>query len=116
MTEYLKFQEEKLDDIHIALITGEIDVNSTQQLSDYLMHIIGIGQYKIILDFQNVTFIDSAGMSVIVNKRNFAIEKHGDIVLINITSNVLELINLLASPNKSIIKVDKEEAQKYFNE
>ncbi len=118
MEDELKFQEEKLDDVdvYVLAITGELDANSIEQLNDHLMHIIGIGEHKIILDLVNVTFIDTTALDIIINKRNIICEKQGDIVIINIQSDILELINLLDFSNDLIIKANKEEGLKYLKE
>ena len=88
-----KFYEE--DKLLIFKITDEIDDFSVQKIrrrADY-----EIERYmpkKVIFDFNSVTFMDSAGIGLIIGRYKFAKMLGGTVELANLTSNVKKIFEM----------------------
>lgn len=53
-------------DLTIVTVTGEIDVFTTPRLRASLLELIESGSRHLLLDFTDVTFLDSTGLGVLV--------------------------------------------------
>ena len=88
-----KFYEE--DKLLIFKITEEIDDFSVQKIrrrADY-----EIERYmpkKVIFDFNSVTFMDSAGIGLIIGRYKFAKMLGGTVELANLTSSVKKIFEM----------------------
>ena len=88
-----KFYEE--DKLLIFNITDEIDDFSVQKIrrrADY-----EIERYmpkKVIFDFNSVTFMDSAGIGLIIGRYKFAKMLGGTVELANLTSSVKKIFEM----------------------
>ena len=88
-----KFYEE--DKLLIFKITDEIDDFSVQKIrrkADY-----EIERYmpkKVIFDFNSVTFMDSAGIGLIIGRYKFAKMLGGTVELANLTSSVKKIFEM----------------------
>lgn len=67
--------------ITLVQLDGRLDARSSVQVKGVLTELIEANQKKIILDLQNVPFIDSSGLVALVSGLRLANEKHGKIVL-----------------------------------
>ena len=88
-----KFYEE--DKLLVFKITDEIDDFSVQKIrrrADY-----EIERYmpkKIIFDFNSVTFMDSAGIGLIIGRYKFAKMLGGTVELANLTNNIKRIFEM----------------------
>ena len=88
-----KFYEE--DKLLVFKITEEIDDFSVQKIrrrADY-----EIERYmpkKVIFDFNSVTFMDSAGIGLIIGRYKFAKMLGGTVELANLTSNIKKIFEM----------------------
>ena len=88
-----KFYEE--DKLLIFRITDEIDDFSVQKIrrrADY-----DIERYmprKVIFDFNSVTFMDSAGIGLIIGRYKFAKMLGGTVELANLTSSIKKIFEM----------------------
>lgn len=90
---YLKFQkeEEKLI-VHMA---GELDHHSAEEVRskiDDRLDRDGIG--KLILDFTNVTFMDSSGIGVVIGRYKKLSLKKGEVCITNVNNSVKRVFDL----------------------
>ena len=70
-------------DANIALIrlNGRLDGQTSPHVKTTLQQLLAQNQSKIIIDLQDVSFIDSSGLAALVSGLRLAREKKGDIVL-----------------------------------
>jgi anti-sigma B factor antagonist len=54
------------DGATIVAVKGEIDVYTAPKLRDRITDLVGDGVYHIIIDMENVEFLDSTGLGVLV--------------------------------------------------
>ncbi len=107
-----KFYEE--DKLLIFRITDEIDDFSVQKIrrrADY-----DIERYmprKVIFDFNRVTFMDSAGIGLIIGRYKFAKMLGGTVELANLTSSIKKIFEM--SGILRLIPITTLENEKYIN-
>ncbi len=84
-----------LSDINVSL-EGEFDANGCKEIREELESLVdgAIGRL-LILDLENVSFIDSSGIGAIVFLYKRALENEGNLRLRNVTGQPQELITLL---------------------
>ena len=54
------------DDVTIVAVGGEIDVYTAPKLRDRITELVGEGHYRLVIDMENVEFLDSTGLGVLV--------------------------------------------------
>lgn len=96
--------------ILIIAINGEIDHHSAEEIKSVTEHNLKERNSKnIIFDFTNVTFMDSAGIGMLIGRYKTLSYIGGKICLCNPSGNIKKLINL-SGINKIINIFDTKEA------
>jgi anti-anti-sigma factor len=67
MPEGLQVHEEPLGEAHLISTTGEIDHLTSRELADALRRATVAGDGAVVLDLTETSFIDSAGISTLLN-------------------------------------------------
>ena len=67
MPEVLQVQEEAIGDTHLIAANGEIDQVSSRLVADALRRATLAGEGDVVLDMSETRFIDSAGISTLLN-------------------------------------------------
>jgi anti-sigma B factor antagonist len=67
MPEVLEVHEEDIGDAHVIAATGEIDQVSSRLVADALRRATIAGEGNVVLDMSETRFIDSAGISTLLN-------------------------------------------------
>ena len=107
-----KFYEK--DKLLVFKITDEIDDHTVQMIrrkADYEME-----RYmprKVIFDFNRVTFMDSAGIGLIIGRYKFAKMLGSKVELANLTSNIKKIFEM--SGILRLIPITNLENEKYTN-
>ncbi|MCY3021110.1 MAG: STAS domain-containing protein [Planctomycetota bacterium] len=83
----------------ILSLDGPVSVKTFEQLDKTLHELFHEGHYRIILDMAMVLYVSSAGAGVFMNALSLCRENDGNIVLINITESVAEVLDLLNLTN-----------------
>ena len=90
-----ELSEEDLDDrTHIIAVSGEIHVSTAPDFSRLLNDAIGRGKTAVVLDLSDVEFIDSTGLSVLLNGLRRVTRAHGRMALIVTNPTVLRLFHI----------------------
>jgi len=79
----------------IVAIEGSIDLSNVAKLKEALDTLFKEGVYKIILDFEKVSFIASAGLGCLLTARDVALKHAGAMVFAGMSSRVREVFDLL---------------------
>lgn len=85
-------------------------------LSETLLDLLNGGQRNIILDMSVVTFVDSAGLGELVACKKRAVERGGDIRLLQPRKKVRELLVMTLLTQIFQIYADEEEAVRSFRD
>jgi anti-sigma B factor antagonist len=106
-----ELSEEDLDDrTHIIAVSGEIHVSSAPNFSRLLSDAIGRGKTAVVLDLSDVEFIDSTGLSVLLNGLRRVTRAHGRMALIVTNPTVLRLFQITRLDSTFDIAGSREDA------
>jgi anti-anti-sigma factor len=80
-----------------ALITaiGEIDLGTSDDVADAVADALTAGHKRVLLDFSEVTFIDSSGLAVLVRAHREAESAQAAFSVVHPTPQTLKLIRVL---------------------
>ena len=79
----------------LVIIKGRIDSYTAPELSEKLNEITTEKRYKIILELQDVVFVSSAGLRVLIDiQKTCKRTNQGEVVLVNIPPRVYETLEL----------------------
>jgi anti-sigma B factor antagonist len=84
-------------DNEIAVISakGFIDTTTAPDLEKKLEEQLALNKYKIIVDLKNIDYVSSAGWGVFVSEIREIRENNGDLVLVNMSSDVYDVYELM---------------------
>ncbi len=89
------FSVEEREDMYIVRINkqeADIDINSVEELKKTLEEGIEKGYKKIIVDFKNVSYIDSSGLGCLMDIMKKEKEKNnGEVGILSIKPEILEV-------------------------
>jgi anti-sigma B factor antagonist len=93
---------------------GELDAHTASQLEEALQQMINNKKANIIVNFQKLDYIASAGLGVFMAYIEDVRSIGGDIKLTNMNSKVYNVFDLLGFPTLYDILDDEEKAIKKF--
>jgi anti-sigma B factor antagonist len=103
--------EEDVDErTHLIAVAGEIHVSTAPEFSRLLSAAIGRGKTQVVLDLGEVEFIDSTGLSVLLNGLRRVTRVRGTMVLACANPTVLRLFEITKLDSTFEILADCDEA------
>ncbi len=87
----MEITEEIQDGIKIFRLKGRLDSNTSQGLKDELFRAISDGSKKIIVDFENLDYISSAGLSVVLKANKALLREDGRVILCSMQNYIREI-------------------------
>ena len=92
----IDFQKEKTEKGTLVIqVSGHLDNDTNQYFFDCVKDEIEAGNKNIVIDFADLGYISSIGLSALVRARSRAAKAGGTIFLANIENKVLEVIRLV---------------------
>lgn len=79
---------------HVIALRGEIHVTTAPRFAEHLTAAIEGGKTAIVLDMTGVEFIDSTGLSVLLNGLRLINQRHGRLALVCTNPTVLRLFQI----------------------
>ncbi|OGI08670.1 MAG: hypothetical protein A2Y40_05185 [Candidatus Margulisbacteria bacterium GWF2_35_9] len=100
-----------------GILCGEIELdNENSHILDNLFNeLVPKGYLNYLLDLQNISYIYSYGVSIVINTYKFLNERDGKIKILNPSSFVRNLLDTLKMFNVFEVFVDEKQAIKSFN-
>lgn len=90
---YLKFQNE--DEKLVVYMMGELDHHSAEEVRSKIDDRIDRENInKLVMDFTNVTFMDSSGIGVVIGRYKKISMKKGNVCIANVNSSVKRVFDL----------------------
>ncbi|HNX74504.1 MAG TPA: STAS domain-containing protein [Candidatus Rifleibacterium sp.] len=105
----------KSNNITLVVLRGEIGAETVNQFKDKIDAIINEGRKRLILDFQEVTYLNPIGLGVIAATLKKVKKDKGNLKLINLTPSVQELFEMTRLTKVFEIFDSEESAIKSFN-
>ena len=76
----------------IIKLSGEIDMSNVKEIKDKILE---LKLSEIILDFKDVTYLDSAGIGMLISLHKTAQLKSGSLEIINIENKIKKLFEMV---------------------
>ena len=86
--------EKKENDIFIFKVNGRLDSNTSHELEEKIFEAIQNESYKMIVDFEGLDYISSAGLRVILKASKALKRSEGSIVLCSMQDYVKEVFEI----------------------
>jgi anti-sigma B factor antagonist len=106
-----ELSEKELDDETVVIqVTGEIHASTAPEFSERLNDAIASGKTRVVLDLMGVEFIDSTGLSVLLNGLRRVTRVHGSMMIACANPTVLRLFEITKLDTTFTILPDCEQA------
>ncbi|MBX3042290.1 MAG: STAS domain-containing protein [Candidatus Kapabacteria bacterium] len=96
-------------------LKGFLDAHTASELENAIQSTISEGKYKILMNFEQLDYISSAGLGVFMSFIEEIRNKNGDIKMSNMSDKVFSVFDLLGFP--MLFDIDKDEEiclQKFY--
>lgn len=80
---------------HLYRLSGDLDTKGALVIEELIEQLLEDHELKVILDFEKVTFVSSAGVGVLLGLVSTIREKGGDVFFINLSPKVRSVFGLL---------------------
>lgn len=90
----LKIEVEEKDGAVLLKLNGEVDVYTAPKLKSRLVDLVDQGKFKIIVDLEEVDFMDSSGLGVLVGGLKRVRSHDGSIALVCTQENILKIFRI----------------------
>jgi anti-sigma B factor antagonist len=95
---------------HVIRVSGEIHVSTAPEFAQRLSAAIDSGKTAIVLDMSGVEFIDSTGLSVLLNGLRLVTQMHGRLAIVCANPTVLRLFQITSLHETFDIFPDRPQA------
>ncbi len=103
--------KEKMNGITILFVHEErIDAHNSSELKDVILHMIEQGEVTIVVQMEQVRFVDSSGLGALLSGFKHAEAKSGQLSLSNMQNQVLSMFELTRLNRMFEIHSDLDEA------
>lgn len=82
-------------DITVLAPAGDIDISTVPSLRDRVDALVRAGSLRIIVNCENVSFIDSTGIAFLLTRARTLMRKQGLLSLVNVSPNVLRFLQIV---------------------
>lgn len=91
----MEFQHEQVNDVTVLrVLDTRITSVSAPELKTELLRLVGEGQFKIVVNLENIAYIDSSGLGSLLFGHRQARQAEGDLKLSHVQDSVLSMIKL----------------------
>ena len=90
----LSLQTREVDSRTIVAVGGEIDVYTAPKLRDKITELVGDGHHNLVIDMENVDFLDSTGLGVLVGGLKKVRAHEGSMELICSQDRLLKIFRI----------------------
>jgi anti-sigma B factor antagonist len=110
----MSFDVNKLNDITIVDVEGQLIVGNRQELKQKVLHELEDGGRKFLIDFSGTGYIDSSGLGVLVSLSKKIREQGGELRLAALNEDLRTLFELTKLDTLFQISKSRDEALASF--
>jgi anti-anti-sigma factor len=96
----LQIEVVRMDDIALAMCSGEVDIDSAPRLEARLRRALDEGARDVVVNLRDVTFIDSAGITALLRAAENARWRYGHLFLTRPTAQAMRVLELTHSATR----------------
>jgi anti-anti-sigma factor len=110
----MEINRREIKNIPVIDIIGEVDLYNTKEIKDLIDVLIKEGHYNIVMNLENVPFMDSSGIGTLVTGMYKLKKYHGNLKVVNIVGSVAKVFKMTGMDSHLEIFTDEVEAVKSF--
>ena len=115
MTGRLQISDRRVDDVTILQPKGRLEAEEGDVVfRDYVNDLVNEGRVNLVVDFQDVTRLDSAGIGMLVAKYMTVRRRGGAIKLLHLTERIAHLMEITRLSSVFEVFEDADEAVRSF--
>lgn len=90
----MEIRKETIQDVDVLALEGRLDASSAKQLKTQVQELTGAGRVNMVVDLEEVDFLDSSGLGSLVAALRSVNKLDGDIKLASLQEPVRVIIEL----------------------
>jgi anti-sigma B factor antagonist len=90
----IKVETRSVGDWTVIDVEGEVDVFTAPKLREAIIGLLGDGKERLIVNLENVAFMDSTGLGVLVGGLKRVKERNGELAIAGAQGTVLRVLNV----------------------
>jgi anti-sigma B factor antagonist len=90
----IKVETRSVGDWTVIDVEGEVDVFTAPKLREAIIGLLGDGKGRLIVNLENVAFMDSTGLGVLVGGLKRVKERDGEMAIAGAQGTVLRVLNV----------------------
>jgi anti-sigma B factor antagonist len=96
--------------VAVVSVSGRIDTSTSTQFEEVIKDLIDNGHFNLVLDFNDVDFLSSSGLRIMVTTRKKLREMGGDVVLANPSQRAADSVEIAGLDKLFQSYTNREEA------
>jgi len=84
----MKIRHSEKNGIPVIAVEGDINIDTASGLRDAIMRLYEEGTLKLVIDFKDVSYIDSSGLAVLIEMLQIFRQNNGEIALSNMVDKI----------------------------
>jgi anti-sigma B factor antagonist len=96
--------------VAVVSVSGRIDTSTSTQFEETINDLIDKGHFNLVMDFDEVDFLSSSGLRILVTTRKRLREMGGDIVLANPSQRAADSVEIAGLDKLFTTYPNREEA------
>ncbi len=104
-----------IETVSVIEVKGYLDAHTAPELENIFNQLLDKKQFKVVVNFDELKYISSAGLGVFMAYVETMRENNGDIKFTNLKENVFNIFDLLGFPILYEFYKDEKEAVQKFN-
>lgn len=114
MGNVLDITEAQKNDVVILRVKGKLDSILSTTLEKKIFHFINAGQNKLLLDLAEVTYVNSAGLRMLLCVKKKIQTLSGQFIICNLCAEVMEVMKICGFDHViDIVKTEEEAWHKF---
>jgi anti-sigma B factor antagonist len=90
----LEIKVDERSNCAILKITGDVDLYSSPQVRSQIINLVNNQQFNLLVDFTDVTYMDSSGVATLVEALQMTHRNHGKLRLFNMRQAIRDVFEL----------------------
>ena len=101
-------------EVSIIQVSGHLDGHTYPEFESELNTLIDSGQFNIVIDFEALSYISSAGLGVLLSAHTRVREHNGDLKIASLSQKTMRLFDLLGFSHVLNVYDNTEDAAQAF--
>ncbi len=98
------------EDVILVRLTGRLDAGSAAEVEKQLGELVDAGNFKLVLNFHNVTYLSSAGMRLLLALTKRLNHLDGSLIICSLSKEVSDVVHMAGFHQILILYPSEEES------